>query len=404
MQLQDYVTQVQFLVHDQSNADFSNTELINAVNIARNAVALDFHCVRQLYIAPPQTAPSSALYTPVSVIQNVEAYPLLGPNGHNGQVVGARVTAGGSNYSASTVVSFAAGPSGSIQATGTPVITSGVITGINMTAWGQGYNPNGNLNNTASVTSTNAGAAGVVQLEVGDGTVSSVAGFSSGDQVTVSGVTGTTEANGTWIIDVIIAGSNGRINLRNTTFVHAWVSGGTVVDNTTVSVQITDSGGGSGATASAVMFNNVFNVISISYIWGNQRYMLRFRGFTLFQAYMRSLLTFNQRALIWTIHEQSGIVLIQPPPDQPYVSEWDVLALPMPLVNLTDADTQVINPWADAVQYYAAWYCMNKLQNFQQAEEYLKIYSARVPKIIIGAGGVRIPNPYHRTFQRRVAR
>jgi len=34
----------------------------------------------------------------------------------------------------------------------------------------------------------------------------------------------------------------------------------------------------------------------------------------------------------------------------------------------------------------------------------LRLYSARVPKIIIGAGGIRIPNPYHRTFQRRVAR
>jgi len=315
MLLSDYTTQVQFLVHDQTNADFTQAELTNAINNARNAVALDFHCVRKLYIAPPNNAPASSLYSPVSVITNVEAYPLQGPNGLNSQIVGANVTAGGANYTSATTVTFAAGPGGSVRATGVPVITAGVITGINMTAWGQGYTP-----------------------------------------------------------------------------------------GTLPTVTIADTGGGSGATATAVAFNNVFNVISISYIWGNQRYMLRFRGFTLFQAYMRSLLTFNQRGLIWTIHEQSGIVLIQPPPDQPYVSEWDVLALPQPLVNTSDADNDVLPPWNDAVQYYAAMLCLNKLQNFDQADHYFKLYSARVPKIIIGAGGTRIPNPYHRTYQRRVSR
>ena len=315
MLLSEYTTQVQFLVHDQTNADFSQTELTNAINNARTAVALDFHCCRQLYIAPPNNAPFSTIYSPVSVIQNVEAYPLLGPNGKNSQIVGANLTAGGSGYTAATTVTFAVGPGGSVTATGTPVITAGVVTGINMSAWGQGYTP-----------------------------------------------------------------------------------------GTLPSVTITDSGGGVGATATAIAFNNVFNVISISYIWNNQRYMLRFRGFMLFQAYMRSLLTFNQRALIWTIHEQSGVVLIQPPPDQAYVSEWDVLCLPMPLVNPTDSDAQIIPPWSDAVQYYAAMLCLTKLQNFEQSEYMLKLYSARVPKIIIGAGGTRIPNPYHRTFQRRVAR
>jgi len=144
--------------------------------------------------------------------------------------------------------------------------------------------------------------------------------------------------------------------------------------------------------------------ISISNIWGNQRYMLKFRGFTLFQAYMRSQLFFTQRPIIWTIHEQTGNVLIQPPPDQGYQTEWDVLVTPIPLVNTTDYETQILPPYTDAVEYYAAHYCLNKLQNFNQAEYYLKLYSARVPKIIIGAGGVRIPNPYHKTFQRRVMR
>src|SRR5438445_13186999 len=106
MLLSDYTTQVQFLIHDQTNADFTQTELTNAINNARTAVALDFHCVRKLYIAPPATAPFSTLYSPVSVITNTEAYPLLSANGKNSQIVGANVTAGGTGYTSAPTVTF----------------------------------------------------------------------------------------------------------------------------------------------------------------------------------------------------------------------------------------------------------------------------------------------------------
>lgn len=320
MILSDYMTQVRFLVHDQTSTDFTDSEITNQINNARISVALDFHCVRQSFLAPPPNAPNQALYNPVGVILNQEVYPLTGQNGQNGQIVGTQLLSGGSGYSPATTVAFSGGPTGSVQATAVPVITSGVITGINMVTWGTGYNP-------------------------------ALPGSAAFPTVTIA-----------------------------------------------------DTGGGVGATAQVTMFNNVFNVLSISYLWGNQRYMLRYRSFNLFQAYMRSQLFFTQRGLIWTIQEQMGIVLIQPPPDQAYVTEWDVLCMPLPLVNPGDVDTQVVQPWADAVQYYAAYLCLLKLQNFAQAEFMLKLYAARVPRIIIGAGGTRIPNPYHKTFQRRVMR
>lgn len=324
MQLSDYITQLQFLLHDQTNADFSNAELINAINNARVVTSLDFHCCRALYITPPNAVANPGSYNPVGIIANQEVYSLNGQPGNalGGVLTGAAVTAGGVNYTSAATVTFQAGPTGSVLATGVPVINAGVITAINMTRWGQGYTP-------------------VIPL----------------------------------------------------------ISGGSLP-----TVTIADSGGGTGATAIAVMFNNVFNVLSISNIWGNQRYMLKFRGFTLFQAYMRSQLFFTQRPIIWTIHEQTGNVFIQPPPDQGYQTEWDVLVTPVPLVNVSDYETQILPPYTDAVEYYAAHYCLNKLQNFNQAEYYLKLYSARVPKIIIGAGGVRIPNPYNKSFQRRVMR
>lgn len=323
MLLADYLTQLQFLLHDQNNQDFTQSELTAAINNAREVVAEDFHCCRQTYLAAPNNAPNLSAYNPVSVIQNQELYPLVGQNGQNGIVVGANVSNGGNNYSAATTVSFAAGPTGSVQAAGVPVISNGIITQINMTQWGTGYQP---ALPSSSPSATQPPA-----------------------------------------------------------------------------ITITDTMG-TGAAATSTMFNNVFNVLQISYLWGDQRYTLLWRGTLLFQAYMRSQQFFTQRGMVWTINQQVGYVQIQPPPDQSYITEWDVLCLPIPLLNPGDAETQIARQYTDAVQFYAAHLCLLKLQNFQQAEFMLKLYSARVPKIIIGTGGVRIPNPYNKNFQRRVSR
>src|ERR1700689_4088553 len=106
MQLSDYITQLQFLLHDQTNSDFSASELTNAINNARTAVALDFHCCRVTYLTPPNAVANPTSYAPVSVIQNQEVYFLNGApgNANAGQVVGITVNAGGANYSAATVV------------------------------------------------------------------------------------------------------------------------------------------------------------------------------------------------------------------------------------------------------------------------------------------------------------
>jgi hypothetical protein len=188
MQLSDYITQLQFLLHDQTNADFSEQELVNAINNAREVTALDFQCCRHAYLTAPFGVANPGAYEPVSTIQQQEIYPLTGAPGSaiNGNVVGANVTAGGTGYSAATTVTFAAAPAGGTTALGVPVIANGVITSINVTRWGTGYTP-------------------VIPL----------------------------------------------------------ISGAALP-----TVTIADAGGGTGGTATAVMFNNVFNVIGITYIWG----------------------------------------------------------------------------------------------------------------------------------------
>jgi hypothetical protein len=94
-----------------------------------------------------------------------------------------------------------------------------------------------------SVMGAAAGPGGVVRL-----TVFNTQQMSTNDTVNVSGVGGTTEANGTHLITVIDAS---HIDLQGTLFVHAWTSGGTVVDvtappniiNPVVAVSLSKDGG-----------------------------------------------------------------------------------------------------------------------------------------------------------------
>lgn len=176
---------------------------------------------------------------------------------------------------------------------------------------------------------------------------------------------------------------------------------------------ITVGGAGSGAAASAVCLfqsNPLSSVIglplttvSIIFIWNtNNRPMLKYLNFSMFQAYARAL---GQVQLgppgIWTEHQQQKLVYIQTPPDQLYLSEWDMIFLPAPLVALTDLDTQITEPWARAVQFKAGEYLSWKLQGGGRVKEFEKEYDKRIPQIITTTGGYRIKNPYSRSMQRR---
>jgi len=78
-----------------------------------------------------------------------------------------------------------------------------------------------NFPNSFKVTGTASGTSSRVRLTLAK---SISASFATGDSCVVSGVGGTTEANGTWTINVI---DSTHIDLVGTTFANAWTSGGT---------------------------------------------------------------------------------------------------------------------------------------------------------------------------------
>lgn len=77
-------------------------------------------------------------------------------------------------------------------------------------------------NANAALTITGAADSGSGEVRL---TVASTATFTTGESKTVSDVTGTTEANGTWTITVV---DGTHIDLDGSTFANAWVSGGTI--------------------------------------------------------------------------------------------------------------------------------------------------------------------------------
>ena len=288
--LSDYTLQVQELVHDTASIDFTQSELTNAINAARNHVALDFHCVRTLF----QNA---------SLIGGQEQYPVFGG------VVGLTINSGGANY-VTPVISIPAPGGAGVTATAQAVVTGGVITQINMTNWGTGYGAN------------------------------------------------------------------------------------------PTPINVSDVGGGSGASLTAMTEINMFAVNSISVLWGLQRYTMGWLAWTQFEAFCRANPTLRRQPAVWTTHTEANIIFVYPIPDQAYQIDIDAIALPAPLVLTTDVDAQVIPPVNDCVQYYAGHLLLLKLQNFEQADYFEKKYEKRAKEIIATRQSVRIPNIYRNAWRR----
>lgn len=106
-------------------------------------------------------------------------------------------------------------------------------------------NPLSNYNGGFTITNTASGTGGVIEVTVMDGYDVSTTGY----PVCISGVTGTTEANGCWI-GTNVGGGGALFTLNSSVFANAYVSGG---------IADTQSLGGGGYIAAASP-NNIIQV------------------------------------------------------------------------------------------------------------------------------------------------
>lgn len=114
--LASYILETRRLLHDSTGKYWSDTELTDYINDARNNVVGDTGCTRSL-----QT---------IYLSTNLESYAY-------GSVTGFLVTAGGTGYTSLPTITIT-DPTGS-GATAVATLTSGVVTAISITAGGAGY-------------------------------------------------------------------------------------------------------------------------------------------------------------------------------------------------------------------------------------------------------------------------
>ena len=225
------------------------------------------------------------------------------------------------------------------------------------------------------------GIYGLTIVNGGSGYVSPL--ITIGPPVTAGGITATASA-------VVSGGVITQINMTNWGAAYAFVP----------PIAVSDSGGGTGASLVAMTGLLIFDINSISVLWGSQRYTLGWLPFTQFQAFCRANPTLRRQPSVWTTFTEQNLLFVYPIPDQAYLADFDVMGLAAPLVTTSDIDTQIILPISDCVQYYAAYLALLKMQNFEQADYYQKKYNERAGEIIRTKQDRRIPNVYRNAWRR----
>ncbi len=144
---------------------------------------------------------------------------------------------------------------------------------------------------------------------------------------------------------------------------------------------------------------SIHQVKSLSVIFSQFRYTLRYKSFSEYQALIRQYSSGFYQYVPSTFSQfgqgASGSLYVYPIPNQPYQLEADCLCLPLNLA--VDADYEVLpDPWTDLVPYYAAHLAYLELQNFNFAKGYLDMFGEKMARFGCGVRGGRAPNMYGR--------
>ena len=300
MALTAYQQDTQRLLHDPSATYYSLADLTAYINKARNQIALESQSVRALVCGVLGTI---------------------------------TVTAGGSGYSAATVINVAGSGMGGVVV---PNISVGhVITSATVVAGGTSYDTTANTTITAT--------------DSGGGTGATFSAAISGANVTVVGQEIYTFAS------------------RN------------------AAAQQINSG-----------INQILGVMSVSVSWGSMKPMLDRRTRTDFQANFRAWTTgYLGQPAVWSQYGQgvNGSIYMCPMPAQVLNMDWDCFCAPIALVD--DTTTEALPfPWTDAVQYYAAHLAYANSQRQTDADAMLKLYVDNMKRARAMSDPSFIPSPY----------
>jgi hypothetical protein len=117
---------------------------------------------------------------------------------------------------------------------------------------------------------------------------------------------------------------------------------------------------------------NVIEIISVTIYWGNLRVKCQNRSFTEQDAKLRIFQNYQTRPGSLAIMG-GNIVYLNPTPDQSYVSDWDVVLVPNPLVSSTDPEVLPV-VFQGLPQWFAASIAKYGEQSMQESDLFYKKY------------------------------
>ena len=139
--------------------------------------------------------------------------------------------------------------------------------------------------------------------------------------------------------------------------------------------------------------SSTIDVLNLNIYWGNSRIPLRYLAWTNFNAQLRYWQNYTGTPVAFSIYG-NGQIYLGPVPDQAYTMELDTVILPTALVNLTDVETQLVDPYTTPVAFYACYKAKFREQAYGESEIFNQQYMSQAKSVLATTFTRRIPNPY----------
>lgn len=137
---------------------------------------------------------------------------------------------------------------------------------------------------------------------------------------------------------------------------------------------------------------NAIDVVGITLLYSNIRVDLDNPSYRDNIATYLSVINYNDVPRAFSKFGATSIV-IGPPPNQAYVTEWDVVVTSPDLVSATDVDP-VPSPYTEPVPFMAASYGKMELGEWTDAEQFKRIYDNLLTEVLSTTRGMSVPSPY----------
>lgn len=174
---------------------------------------------------------------------------------------------------------------------------------------------------------------------------------------------------------------------------------------------------GTGATFNVIAGLMINDILTMTVLWNGPPSALAITfdwlPFSAFQAFCRAYRATFSNPGAYTVHYgttsptmQTGdarAFYLYPIPNQPYYLEMDVAVLPNNLVTISDVDYQIVPPWNDAVQYFAAHLAFLSLQQYAQSGVMKGLYDGRC-KELPATGYARRVHSFYRLYAKLIRR